>query len=238
MSQMQWKEEDNIPGTKSTWVIRRVATKSELLSLSQYMDTLVAGVEIPTDWKPTSSDPFYAMGLTNEISRKRAAGRIDVGIWHVENVPYVDDTNIDWSRYRLLQPFTWGYQTEHPTLVATVLQQTAPGAMIYNASCYREETTLPYGPVNRWAFDPPIWVGNMSWSSGDSYDVDARDADNDVMISRTLHFVSTGNDSFAAKVGSPAVAYNVMAVGRYLADKNVIGDYQFNGALPLEWLQI
>lgn len=99
----------------------------------------------------------------------------------------------------------------HPTGVVTILQKTAPDAMVYG---YKNVNKLP----TPFAYTPWISIGSHSWSHNtDSvYSPTDMKFDDDVYNNRVAHFFAAGNQNMYGgnySVTAPATAFNVIAVG-------------------------
>lgn len=100
----------------------------------------------------------------------------------------------------------------HATGVATILQRTAPKAMIYN--CCERNAEIP----DSWSYYPNIMIGSHSWSYGYDSSYTAREYkyDGSVYNDRVVHFFAAGNQAILSgdfHVEPPASAPNVIAVG-------------------------
>ena len=126
-----------------------------------------------------------------------------------------DPVGYDSSYYQLLNTCTNGIQM-HPTAVAKILSETAPMAMLY---AHDGDGDVSYvNGLDMDSYNPSIEISSHSWhySSNGSYTSTAKIFDNYIYNNRLITFASAGNikdTDTATRVGSPALAFNTIAVG-------------------------
>ncbi len=139
-----------------------------------------------------------------------------VGIFYEEDCPDVNALNADY----FVQHGACPVPERHATLVAKILQLTAPEATVYNFK--GSNAVVPSVRDSANFFNPSLEIGSYSWHYvlteclNNSYCIKDQELDQHIYEDRLIYFVAAGNvhDSIDyVHIGSPGKALNAITVG-------------------------
>ena len=192
-------------------------SKSEIMKLAQNKD-LIMGIELPISPKDLLSDAMLSTRVDPYAFYGNEGSEVNI---------YMSESGCPNSGFITNYTKLAGSSTDHSETSSSIIRGVSPDSFLYCRSGYR----LPYA---HWYWsDPDVEIQNHSWGAGgnNEYRTKDRDFDNYVINSNDVIFVAAGNDGRTppGNVGSPAKGLNVISVGSYNDNNDVISNFSSYG---------